>query len=649
MEGDRSSEAAPAPAPDDELAWANARVGTLISDRYRLHKLLAMGGMGAVYTGEHVHMRKRVAVKLLHPQMQRSAGLLARFEREAIVGAHVEHPNVAAARDFGKLPDGSHYLVLEFVRGVTLRELLRQGSLPLRRSLRIARGIAAGLAAVHAQHIVHRDVAPRNVMVLPGTDDQVKLIDFGFAKVPVERFAALSVPQGTPVLLSELTPADVIFGTIGYLAPEGVLGMRAVRHESDLYALGAMMFEMLAGVPVFEAETQALLFLKHRMERVPRIRERAPQAQVPEEAETIARKLLEKKPSDRYASASDVVAAIDAVLQRLGKEDERRLALEDDASEALQLTVIGAEAPAELPRFEDVAASAGSDEASSTEPLASDREPPSRAPQGEGVPKRTSWLPVALALVVVLAAGAVLAQRYVLRAPAPAEAPTPSSARTNSSAAEPSASLATAGSASLPPSAEPSATTTRPRALDGLDAEGWKRAVKQAPATNNYKRALDGLLALAELDPEALATSELKTVATETAVAFGKHKEAGPKLHAALAERFGSDGVDVLFELITKRGGTDSARLASEQLAKPEVRARGSKALRIALELREAACMDKVKLLDRVNADGDGRALSILVALHVEECDPGVTGCCLQDNALVEAAIRNLAKKSGER
>lgn len=637
------------PAFNEELAWAQSRVGTVISDRYRLHKLLAMGGMGAVYTGEHVHMRKRVAVKLLHPQMQKSAGLLARFEREAIVGAHVEHTNVAAARDFGKLPDGSHYLVLEFVRGVTLRELLRQGHIPIRRALRIARGIAAGLAAVHAQHIVHRDVAPRNVMVLPGTDDHVKLIDFGFAKVPVERFAALSVPQGTPILLSELTPADVIFGTIGYLAPEGVLGMRAVAHESDLYALGAMLFEMLAGVPAFEAETQALLFLKHRMERAPRIRDRAPDAQVPEDVELIARKLLEKKPADRYKTANDVVAALDASLQRLGSEDVRRLALDDEPAEDLPLTVIGAEAPEELPRFEDVAAkpvSAPATEESSTAPLSTDRDPKSRKrmqPVEEApLPKKTSWLPIALVVVLVLVGGAFLAQRYLLKPPVEEVASMPT--------ASASASVtATVTSVAKPPSAQLSAPATRLKEVGGLDAEAWKRAVKQAPATNNYQKALDGLLALAQLDPGALATPDMRTVATETAVAFGKNKDAGPKIHKALAESFGSDGIDVLFEVMTKRGGTESAQMAKDHLAKPEVRARGTKALLIALELREAACMDKVKLLDRANADGDGRALSILVALHVEECDASVTGCCLQDNALVEAAIRNLAKKSGEK
>src|SRR5688500_11027426 len=143
-------------------------VGQVLSDRYRIHNVLAMGGMGAVFTGAHVHMRKRVAIKLLHPDTEGLPGLVARFEREAIVGAHVEHPNVASARDFGRLKDGSYYLILEFVRGLTLRQLLHKGPLTPARAVRITRQLASALAAVHERGIVHRDLAPRNVMVIPG-------------------------------------------------------------------------------------------------------------------------------------------------------------------------------------------------------------------------------------------------------------------------------------------------------------------------------------------------------------------------------------------------------------------------------------------------------------------------------------------------
>src|SRR5690242_953963 len=118
---------APGGTDDPAAERAESLVGTVVADRYRIHNVLAMGGMGAVFTGEHIHMRKRVAIKVLHPDTEGLPGLVSRFEREAIVGAHVEHKNIASARDFGRMADGSYYLVLEFVRGTTLRALMNQG------------------------------------------------------------------------------------------------------------------------------------------------------------------------------------------------------------------------------------------------------------------------------------------------------------------------------------------------------------------------------------------------------------------------------------------------------------------------------------------------------------------------------------------
>src|SRR6185436_3045122 len=122
-------------------------VGRLVSGRYRADEIVGQGGMGAVYRGEQIHLRKRVAVKVLHPDTEKLPGLVARFEREAVAGAHVQHPNVAAAIDFGKLEDGSYFLVLEYVEGVRLSDLLDDGPLPAARALRIARQMAAALEA----------------------------------------------------------------------------------------------------------------------------------------------------------------------------------------------------------------------------------------------------------------------------------------------------------------------------------------------------------------------------------------------------------------------------------------------------------------------------------------------------------------------
>src|SRR5262245_60148803 len=117
-------------------------LGQVISGRYRIDELIGEGGMGAVYRAEHTHMRKRLAVKVLHPAMLNMAEAVERFEREAIAGAHIEHPNVAAATDFGKLEDGSHFLVLEFLEGEDLRGIIARGPMPPERAMRIARQVA---------------------------------------------------------------------------------------------------------------------------------------------------------------------------------------------------------------------------------------------------------------------------------------------------------------------------------------------------------------------------------------------------------------------------------------------------------------------------------------------------------------------------
>src|SRR5690606_4181260 len=141
-----------------------SRVGQVLADRYRLDELLGEGGMGVVYRGEHVHMRKTVAVKLLHAQMTAIEEVVKRFEREAVAAGRIEHANVAGATDFGRLDDGTYYLVLEYVAGQSLREVIdRDGPLPVDRALGIARQIAAALGAAHQLDIVHRDLKPDNI------------------------------------------------------------------------------------------------------------------------------------------------------------------------------------------------------------------------------------------------------------------------------------------------------------------------------------------------------------------------------------------------------------------------------------------------------------------------------------------------------
>lgn len=284
------------------------RVGTILGERYRLNRLLGKGGMGRVYAAEHVLMHKRLAVKVLHRELTEVPEVVARFEREAMAAANIDHPNVAAATDFGKLPDGAVFLVLEYLEGRSLREAISEGPMPTARVLHIIRQISSTLAAAHALDVVHRDLKPENVMLVEkGSDpDFVKVLDFGIAKVP---FGDVS-ERGSLRPGEKITKAGMVFGTPEYMAPEQALG-QAVDGKADLYALGVMAFEMLAGVRPFVSATQVGILGQQLSFPVPRVSDRAPNVNVPPQVELLVQKLLQKEAANRYATAQEVVGSID--------------------------------------------------------------------------------------------------------------------------------------------------------------------------------------------------------------------------------------------------------------------------------------------------------------------------------------------------
>ncbi len=234
---------------------AESLIGVLLSGRYLIERLIGEGGMGAVYLAQHTHMRKRMAVKVLHPEMSRMPEVVARFEREAMAAAHIDHPNVAAATDFGKLEDGSFFLVLEFVEGSSLREAIAKGRLELGRAIHVTRQTASALARAHALGIVHRDLKPENVMLVAreGDRDFVKVLDFGIAKVPVGELVGEPKTGG-----QVLTQLGMVYGTPEYMAPEQALG-QAVDPRADLYALGVMTFEMIVGARPYDHPSNVTL------------------------------------------------------------------------------------------------------------------------------------------------------------------------------------------------------------------------------------------------------------------------------------------------------------------------------------------------------------------------------------------------------
>ena len=288
---------------DATVVETDPQLGRVLADRYRIVKLLGSGGMGSVYRAEHIHMKKLVAVKILHRHMTTNAEVVARFEREAVAAGRIEHPNVATATDFGKLEDGSFYLALEYVEGKSLADVIEQGALSPYRALVVARQIADALGAAHAAGIVHRDLKPDNVLLVErdGLADFVKVLDFGIAKVHLDEGSGHK----------PLTQIGTIFGTPQYMSPEQGQG-KPVDGRSDLYALGIMLYEMLTGKLPFDADDLVVLIMRQVTEAPPPL-----PASIPAPVRALTAQLLEKKPEARVQSALELVERIDGLLAEL--------------------------------------------------------------------------------------------------------------------------------------------------------------------------------------------------------------------------------------------------------------------------------------------------------------------------------------------
>jgi serine/threonine-protein kinase len=287
----------------------------VLGERYRIDALLDEGAMGRVYRAEHIAMRKRVAIKILRRELTLVPEVLARFEREAMAAANITHQHIASATDFGRLEDGSVYLVLEYVVGRTLRSELKRGPFSVHRALLIAEQMAEALAAAHELEIVHRDLKPENVMLVERSDqtDYIKVLDFGVAKVPMEIGEPQSVRKESGSLI---TKAGMVFGTPDYMAPEQALG-QAVDGRADLYSLGVILFELLTGVRPFKSDHELGVLGQQLSKGVPAMALRAPGIRVPTSVESFVRKLMVNEASGRPQSAAQVAAQLAELRQRV--------------------------------------------------------------------------------------------------------------------------------------------------------------------------------------------------------------------------------------------------------------------------------------------------------------------------------------------
>ena len=308
-------------APDDP---PQDLVGSVLDGRYRIEQRLSQGGMGVVYRARHAVLDSALAVKvLLRPQGPEDQ---QRFLQEAKLASVVSHPNTVQIVDFGLLPSGQSYLVMELMRGRTLASDIKQGPMDALRVCRIGAQIARGLQAVHDRGIVHRDMKPDNVFLLAQdrNPDFVKILDFGIAKAggTIESPLAQAQELAATIAPSEglgmvETMAGLLLGTPPYMSPEQCKGGIPVDARADQYAVGCILYEMLAGERPFVATTLVQLLMSHIAEPPPPLAQRAPQQKIPQALQAAVMRMLQKDPQQRFPSMNEVAELLEQVADLL--------------------------------------------------------------------------------------------------------------------------------------------------------------------------------------------------------------------------------------------------------------------------------------------------------------------------------------------
>jgi serine/threonine-protein kinase len=374
-----------------------SHIGEVLDGKYRLDSFLSQGGMGAVYKATHVMLGRTVAVKLINPEYVTSTEAVRRFQREARAATSLNHPNIVSVYDLGQTPQGTLYIAMEFVDGPSLKSVITSGGpVPPARTTHLLRQVASALAVAHRHSIVHRDLKPQNIMLTRTENGQevVKLVDFGIAKTFDDS--------------TQLTVSGSTMGTPQYMSPEQASG-HVVDGRSDIYSLGVILYEMLSGDVPFNDKSATAIIIK-QMKEVPQPPSvRNPRVAIAPALEAMTLRCLEKDPAQRFQTADEFAAALDAAATAIPEVDA-----------AMQAT-IPAVTPAARPPTATPAAAATMKMAADTRPTAA-RAPaaPSPVDPAAAVPtplprKSGSNIAVVAVMVVLILVAALGGAFYMLR------------------------------------------------------------------------------------------------------------------------------------------------------------------------------------------------------------------------------------------
>ncbi len=289
-------------------------IGTRIGGRYRILEKLGEGGMAVVYLAEHLHLKRREAIKILRPGLATDAESVARFRREARAANRLQHKSIVSIYDFGQLRDGRFYLAMEYARGESLAALLRRvGPLPVTRVISILLELAEAIDHAHSRGVIHRDLKPSNMIFVESLrhEDVLKVLDFGIAKIVAPDYESVG-----------LTRQGEVYGTPGYMAPEQFFG-NGNDPRIDIYALGCVGFELLTGsVPFGGGWAEVMQAITQ--ESTPRPSERRPNVDTPAELDAIILRCLEREADRRFQTGREVAYALEQLAGDAGGKSTGR-------------------------------------------------------------------------------------------------------------------------------------------------------------------------------------------------------------------------------------------------------------------------------------------------------------------------------------